>query len=70
MGSINKACGNKHDRDEAASRNIRAEGIRILKTDGIAVSASGGSIRPDRGRKTKVRQHPAKLETPSSYEVG
>jgi putative transposase len=59
---LNQSCGKTHDRDEAASRNIRAEGIRILKTDGIAVSASGGSVRPDRGRKTKVRQHPAKLE--------
>ncbi len=67
---INNLCKVHHDRDEAASRNIRAEGIRILKTDGAAVSASGGSVRPDRGRKTKVRQHPAKLETPSSCEVG
>lgn len=60
---LNQSCGKTHDRDEAASRNIRAEGIRIIKADGIAVSASGGSVRPDRGRKTKVRQHPAKLET-------
>ena len=63
---INKSCNAVHDRDEAASRNIRAEGIRILKTDGSAVSASGGSVRQDRrGRKTKVMQHPAKLETHS-----
>ena len=67
---INQACQKKHDRDEAASRNIRAEGIRIIKAEGTPASASGGSIRPDRGRKTKVRQHPAKLETLSSYEVG
>ena len=67
---INRRCNKTHDRDEAASRNIRAEGIRMLQVDGIATSASGGSVRPDRGRKTKVRQHPAKLETPSSYEVG
>ncbi|MGL5793920.1 MAG: RNA-guided endonuclease InsQ/TnpB family protein, partial [Waterburya sp.] len=63
---LNESCGKTHDRDEAASRNIRAEGIRIIKTDGTAVSASGGSVRSNRGRKTKVRQHPAKLETPSS----
>ena len=67
---INQKCLKKHDRDEAASRNIRAEGIRILKAEGTPASASGGSVRPDRGRKTKLRQHPAKLETPSSYEVG
>ena len=74
---INKACMTKHDRDEAASKNIRAEGIRILKAEGTPASASGGSVRPERtikpagnpqatssrGRKTKVRQHPAKLET-------
>ena len=62
---INKACSTKHDRDEAASKNIRAEGIRIIKAEGTPASASGGSVRPDRGRKTKVRQHPAKLETHS-----
>ena len=63
---INSKCLKKHDRDEAASKNIRAEGIRILKTDGTAVSAGGGSVRQDRGRKTKVMQHPAKLETTTS----
>ena len=63
---INTACNTVHDRDEAASRNIREEGIRMLKTDGAAVSASRGSVRQDRGRKTKVMQHPAKLETTSS----
>ena len=63
---VNKRCNKKHDRDTAASRNIRAEGIRMLQVDGIATSASGGSVRPDRGRKIKVRQHPAKLETLTS----
>lgn len=86
---VNSACNTTYDRDEAASKNIRAEGIRMLKVshcglggfrrgasgepvraDGTAVSASGGSVRQDRGRKTKVMQHPAKLETPSSYDVG
>jgi putative transposase len=60
---LNQSCGKTHNRDEAASKNIRAEGIRIIKADGTAVSASGGSVRQDRGRKTKVMQHPAKLET-------
>ena len=63
---INKACNASHDRDEAASKNIRAEGIRILKAEGTPASASGGSVRQDRGRKTKVMQHPAKLETTTS----
>ena len=63
---INNACNAHHDRDAAASKNIRAEGIRILQADGAAVSASGGSVRQDRGRKTKVMQHPVKLETLTS----
>ena len=63
---VNSACNTSNDRNEAAAKNIRAEGIRMLKTDGAAVSASEGSVRQDRGRKTKVMQHPAKLETPSS----
>ncbi|MGL4881695.1 MAG: hypothetical protein ACRC8K_11595, partial [Waterburya sp.] len=66
---LNSSCGKTHDRDQAASRNIRAEGIRILKTDGTAVSASGGTVRPDRGRKSKVRQDPANLETLTSEGV-
>lgn len=66
----NSACQKKHDRDEAASRNIRAEGIRIMKAEGTPASASGGSVRQDRGRKIKVMQHPAKLETHSSRKQG
>ena len=55
-------CSTHHDRDTAASRNIRAEGIRMLRTDGIAVPASGGYVRPNRGRKTKTRQSPVYAE--------
>ena len=60
---LNDRCRKRHCRDEAASRNIRAEGIRILQADGTAVSASGGNVRPNRGRKTKTRQFPVKLDT-------
>ena len=66
---VNRRCSKTHDRDEAASRNIRAEGIRMLQVDGTATSASGGSVRQDRGRKTKVMQHPAKLETRSKSSI-
>lgn len=63
---INQRCLKKHDRDEAASKNIRAEGIRIIKAEGTPASASGGSVRQGFGRKTKTMQHPAKLETTTS----
>ena len=55
-------CGAKHDRDENAAKNIRAEGIRILQSSGTGDSASGGDIRPKRGRKPVLRQSPVKLE--------
>ena len=56
-------CGAKHDRDENAAKNIRAEGIRILQSSGTGDSASGGDVRPKRGRKPVLRQSPVKLET-------
>jgi hypothetical protein len=43
---------------ENAAINIRAEGIRQIQTDGTAVSASGGTVRPKGGRKSVLRQEP------------
>lgn len=63
-------CGTCQDRDGNAAINIRAEGIRMLKADGSAVSAVGGEVRPKMGRKSHLWHSPMSTEAPSAGSGG
>ncbi|MHC5772068.1 MAG: RNA-guided endonuclease InsQ/TnpB family protein, partial [Nostoc sp.] len=63
-------CNIHHDRDGNAAANIRAEGIRIIKAEGSAVSAVGGEVSPILGRKSKFRHSPVITEAPTSTVLG
>ena len=60
-------CGTDHNQQGNAAINLRAEGIRILKTEGSAVSALGGEVRPKLGRKSKLLPSPMSKEAPTIF---
>ena len=60
-------CGTDRNQQGNAGINMRAEGIRILKTEGSAVSALGGEVRPKLGRKSKLLPSPMSTEAPTIF---
>ena len=60
-------CATDHNQQGNAARNLRAEGIRILKTEGSAVSALGGEVRPKLGRKSKLLPSPMSTQAPTIF---
>ena len=60
-------CATDHNQQGNAAINLRAEGIRILKTEGSAVSALGGEVRPKLGRKSKLLPSPMSTQAPTIF---
>ena len=60
-------CATDRDREGNAAINMRAEGMRILKAEGSAVSALGCEVRPKLGRKSKLRHSPMSTEAPTIF---
>ncbi|MDP8933587.1 MAG: transposase, partial [Cyanobacteriota bacterium] len=62
-------CATARDRDREgnAAINMRAEGMRILKAEGSAVSALGCEVRPKLARKSKLRHSPMSTEAPTIF---
>ncbi|MEG4217299.1 RNA-guided endonuclease TnpB family protein [Microcoleus sp. Pol14C6] len=60
-------CATDRDREGNAAIKMKAEGIKILKAEGSAVSALGGEVRPKVGRKSQLRHSPMSTEAPTIF---
>ncbi|MEG5158991.1 helix-turn-helix domain-containing protein [Microcoleus sp. AT3-A2] len=60
-------CATDRDREGNAAIKMKAEGIKILKAEGSAVSALGCEVRPKLGRKSPLRHSPMSTEAPTIF---
>ncbi|HSF75082.1 MAG TPA: transposase [Microcoleus sp.] len=60
-------CATDRDREGNAPIKMKAEGIKILKAEGSAVSALGCEVRPKVGRKSQLRHSPMSTEAPTIF---
>ncbi|UNU23664.1 RNA-guided endonuclease InsQ/TnpB family protein [Microcoleus vaginatus] len=60
-------CATDRDREGNAAIKIKAEGIKILKAEGSAVSALGCEVIPKLKRKSKLRHSPMSTEAPTIF---
>jgi len=60
-------CGTDRNQQGNAAINLRAESIRILKTESSAVSALGGEVRPKLRRKSKLLPSPMSTQAPTIF---
>ncbi|MEP6517567.1 RNA-guided endonuclease InsQ/TnpB family protein [Microcoleus vaginatus] len=60
-------CATDRDREGNAGIKMKAEGIKILKAEGSALSALGGKVRPKLGRKSPLRHSPMSTEAPTIF---
>lgn len=60
-------CATDRDREGNAAIKMKAEGIKILKAEGSAVSALGCEVRPKLGGKSKLRHSPMSTEAPTIF---
>ena len=64
-----KGCQAQHDRDINAAIKIRDEGLRVLAS-GTEATASGGNVRPTRGRKSSVLANAVETGSPLIKFIG
>ncbi|MEG4009733.1 transposase [Microcoleus sp. Pol11C1] len=60
-------CATARAREKKAGINMKAEGIKILKAEGSAISALGCEVRPKLRRKSKLRHSPMSTEAPTIF---